>query len=73
VDRARALYERYVGCHSTSTAWLKFAKFETRSGSLSAARSVFERALEVCIHIIYFFCIKLLAGYLKIGFLNFCL
>ncbi len=50
VDRARAIFDRYVVCHNTSMAWIKFAKFEHRHGNTGTTRSVYERALEVRHH-----------------------
>ncbi|GKU95828.1 hypothetical protein SLEP1_g9138 [Rubroshorea leprosula] len=44
--RARAIYERYVQCHPTATAWVDYAKFEMKKGETVCLKSVFERAVE---------------------------
>lgn len=42
----RALYERFTLDHLTLDSYLKYAKFETRYGTIPLARSVYERAQE---------------------------
>ena len=44
---ARQLYERYIACHPTVTAWIKYAKFEVKNGERARARTVYERAVEL--------------------------
>lgn len=46
MDRARAIYELFVQCHSTVGAWMKYAKFETKNREIARARCVCERAAE---------------------------
>lgn len=47
VDRARAIFERYVKCVPSVKAWVRYAKFEMKSGGdVAAARVCYERAVE---------------------------
>ena len=46
IDRARAIYERYVANHPTETAFIRYAKWELRHQQRALARAVFERSLE---------------------------
>ena len=46
VERARAIYERYVACAFTQQAYLRFAKWEDRQGQFALSRRVYERAIE---------------------------
>jgi hypothetical protein len=46
VERARAIYERYVANHPTQTAFIRYAKWELRNQQRGLTRAVFERALE---------------------------
>jgi len=46
VERARTIFERYVRCLPTVTAWVRYAKFEMRNGEVSRARGCYEHAVE---------------------------
>ena len=46
VDRARQIFERYVVCHPTVEAWVKYAKFEMKNGEVALCRACYERAVE---------------------------
>jgi crooked neck len=46
VDRARAIYERYVRCIPDVKAWVRYAKFEMQVGHVDKARGVYERAVQ---------------------------
>lgn len=46
IERARAIYERYVANHPTQTAFIRYAKWELRNQQRGLTRAVFERALE---------------------------
>ena len=46
-ERARAIFERYVKCLPSVKAWVRYAKFEMKSGgNVGAARACYERAVE---------------------------
>jgi crooked neck len=46
VDRARAVFERYVEVLPSVKAWVRYAKFELQHNDVSLARSCYERAME---------------------------
>ena len=46
VDRAQAIYERFVQVHPEPKSWIWYARFEEQNGSVANARNVFERATE---------------------------
>ena len=46
IDRARAIYERYVRCIPDVKAWVRYAKFEMQVGHVDKARGVYERAVQ---------------------------
>eukprot|EP00951_Prasinocladus_malaysianus_P005310 scaffold37721_cov26-Prasinocladus_malaysianus.AAC.1 len=46
IDRARQIFERYVVCHPTVVAWVKYAKFEMKNGEVAKARGCYERAVD---------------------------
>lgn len=46
VDRARAIYERYVQILPGVKSWVRYAKFEMQNSNVAGAREVYERALE---------------------------
>ncbi len=37
VERARAIYERYVKCLPSVKAWVRYARFEMKNGELVAS------------------------------------
>lgn len=46
LERARAIFERYVECLPGCKAWIRYAKFEGENGDLARARAVYERAVQ---------------------------
>jgi crooked neck len=46
VDRARAVYERFVLVHPDVKNWIRYARFEEQNGFINGSRQVFERAVE---------------------------
>lgn len=46
LDRASAIYERWVGIRPEPRVWVKWGKFEEERGKLDKARVVFQTALE---------------------------
>ena len=46
VDRARAVFERYVEVLPSVKAWVRYAKFELQNNDVGRARSCYERAME---------------------------
>lgn len=46
VERARAVYERYVDILPSVKAWVRYAKFELQHNDVLRARSCYERAME---------------------------
>ena len=46
VDRARAIFERYIRCIPEVKAWVRYAKFEMQNGDVARARGVYERAVQ---------------------------
>lgn len=46
VERARAVFERYVEILPSVKAWVRFAKFELQNNDVARARSSYERAME---------------------------
>ena len=46
VERARAIYERYVKCLPSVKAWVRYARFEMKQGDVAAARRCYEHAIE---------------------------
>lgn len=46
VERARGIYERYVRCLPEVKSWVRYAKFEMKSGNVARARTVYERAVQ---------------------------
>jgi hypothetical protein len=46
VDRARAVFERYVEVLPSVKAWVRYAKFELQHNDVARARSCYERAME---------------------------
>lgn len=46
VERARAVYERYVDILPSVKAWVRFAKFELQNNDVARSRSCYERAME---------------------------
>ncbi len=46
-ERARQIFERYVKCLPSVKAWVRYAKFEMKSGGdVMAARACYERSVE---------------------------
>lgn len=45
LERARAIYERFVLDHLDVKNWSRFARFEEQNGFINGARKVFERAV----------------------------
>lgn len=50
IERARAIQHRYIACHISKRAYIRFAKWEERQGQRALARRVFERGLEELPH-----------------------
>lgn len=46
MERARAIFERYVEILPSVKAWVRYAKFEMGQSNVAGARSCYERALE---------------------------
>ena len=46
MDRARAIYERFVMTHPAVKNWIKYARFEEKNHYIISARSIYERAVE---------------------------
>jgi crooked neck len=46
VERARQVWQRFLHIHDEPVHWMRYAKFETKFGSPSNARQVYERAIE---------------------------
>lgn len=46
VDRARAVFDRYVEILPSVKAWVRYAKFELQNNDVARARSCYERAME---------------------------
>jgi crooked neck len=46
VERARAVFERYVEILPSVKAWVRYAKFEMSNGNVALARRCYERAVE---------------------------
>ena len=46
VERARGIYERYVRCLPEVKSWVRYAKFEMKSGDVARARTVYERSVQ---------------------------
>jgi len=46
IMKARGVLERYIACHSTGRAYLKFAHWEEKNHQNNLARTIYERALE---------------------------
>lgn len=46
VDRARAIFERYIQILPSVKAWVRYAKFEMKNGEVALARRTYERAVE---------------------------
>jgi HAT (Half-A-TPR) repeat len=46
VERARGIYERYVRCLPEVKSWVRYAKFEMKSGDVARARAVYERSVQ---------------------------
>ncbi|MCE2055412.1 NineTeen Complex (NTC) component, partial [Datura stramonium] len=46
VERARAIFERFVQCLPKVSAWIGFAKFEMKNGEIGRARNCYERAVD---------------------------
>lgn len=46
LDRASAIYERWIGCRPIPKNWIAWAKFEEDRGMPDKAREVFQTALE---------------------------
>ena len=46
VERARAIYERFVQVHPLVKNWVRFSKFERAQGSVARSRQVYEQAVE---------------------------
>lgn len=45
-ERARQIFEKYLQCHPVVKTWVRYAKFEAKSGNKARARAVYERAIE---------------------------
>ncbi|KAK9073706.1 hypothetical protein SSX86_006300 [Deinandra increscens subsp. villosa] len=45
IERARAIYERFVQCIPKVDAWICYAQFEMENGEISRARNCYERAV----------------------------
>ena len=45
-ERARAIWQRFLHVHHAAKNWIRYARFEERTGHPSNARAVFERAVE---------------------------
>jgi hypothetical protein len=61
VDRARAVFERYVEVLPSVKAWVRYAKFELQHNDVSLARSCYERAMEALgedSHTVSFLCAR---------------
>ncbi|ODM98053.1 Crooked neck-like protein 1 [Orchesella cincta] len=46
IDRARAIYEKFVYTHPDVKHWIKYARFEEKHGFIRSARQVYERAVD---------------------------
>ncbi len=46
LDRASAVYERWIGCRPIPKNWVTWAKFEEERAKADKAREVFQTALE---------------------------
>lgn len=46
LNRASALYERWIACRPTPKNWVTWSKFEEDRGEIDKAREVFQTALE---------------------------
>lgn len=47
LDRARAIYERFVYVHPEPKYWIKYAHFEENHSYIQSARRVYERAIDM--------------------------
>ena len=46
LDRARAIYERFVHVHPEAKNWIKYARFEENHGYILSSRRIYERAIQ---------------------------
>ena len=46
MERARAVFERYIEILPSVKAWVRYAKFEMSNGNVALARNCYERAVE---------------------------
>ena len=46
LERASAIYERWIGCRPIPKNWVTWAKFEEERAKADKAREVFQTALE---------------------------
>lgn len=46
IERARAVFERYIQILPTVKSWVRYAKFEMKNGEVALARRTYERAVE---------------------------